>query len=349
MKIDILIPCHYEQYKYVTRLVKSIDIQQRIDFNNINVYILNDGPSTPDYHLVQHFDLVQLDNIRRENLHIDYTENGGVSATRNKLFDWSGSKSCGDYVMWCDSDDSFSDVYALKNIFELIDVCGNPDGVICPFWEQTKNGMMLHPQDGTFIHGKVYSRGYLNREHVVWDNDLTIHEDSYFNALALNCSDTIKWMDRPLYTWMWRDTSVCRRDQLYLQKTLPKFLLSQDRLYAQLRARGYTNFASDIFINTIAMLYYRVFMLDWNAVPELLDEYNSYTAQFVKRNRDLWQMAKEADEEQFSTRMEFSLAKQRNIWTPKMMNEPMSTVKQGFYEWFNGLENKSGKALEECI
>jgi len=41
-----------------------------------------------------------------------------------------------------------------------------------------------HEMDSTFVHGKVHSRHYLLDKNIKWNNNLTIHEDSYFNILC---------------------------------------------------------------------------------------------------------------------------------------------------------------------
>jgi len=41
-----------------------------------------------------------------------------------------------------------------------------------------------HEMDSTFVHGKVHKRDYLLDKNIKWNNNLTIHEDSYFNILC---------------------------------------------------------------------------------------------------------------------------------------------------------------------
>lgn len=42
--------------------------------------------------------------------------------------------------------------------------------------------------DATFVHGKVFNRQFLKDFNIKWNEDFTIHEDSYFNYLCQACS-----------------------------------------------------------------------------------------------------------------------------------------------------------------
>ena len=53
--------------------------------------------------------------------------------------------------------------------------------------------------DSTFVHGKVHRRRYLLKNKIRWNDNLTIHEDSYFNILCQNLTENAKYCPFPFY------------------------------------------------------------------------------------------------------------------------------------------------------
>jgi len=91
--------------------------------------------------------------------------------------------------------------------------------------------------DSTFVHGKVYRRKYLINNNIRFNDNLTIHEDSYFNCLAQKCCSEVKYCPTSFYLWKWRDTSVCRHDPKYILKTYNNMLESNTELVKELLDR----------------------------------------------------------------------------------------------------------------
>lgn len=92
--------------------------------------------------------------------------------------------------------------------------------------------------DSTFVHGKVHRRQYLLDNKIRFNPKLTIHEDSFFNILAQNLTESAKYCPTPFYLWKWRDTSVCRHDKDYILKTYNNMLDSNDALIDEFNNRG---------------------------------------------------------------------------------------------------------------
>ena len=179
MKLQILIPQYKESDDIIKPLLDSIALQQNVDFSEIGVIICNDGS---DVHLSD--ELLQSYNYK-----IEYylCEHNGVSATRNACLDHATA----DYVMFCDADDMFYNMCGLWIIFREIEI--GFDSLTSAFIEETKFSPIVktketiyinHEMDSTFVHGKVHRRKYLIDKKIRWNNNLTIHEDSYFNILC---------------------------------------------------------------------------------------------------------------------------------------------------------------------
>lgn len=231
MKLQILVPQYDETEEIIAPLLKSIELQQQIDVvNDVGVIITNDGSDT----------ILSDDFINSFPFKIEYykAEHRGVSATRNACLD----KATADYVMFCDADDMFFNMCGLYIVFrEMLGDGFNAMNSV--FIEETRDFRtnepvyINHEMDSTFVHGKIYRRSYLVNNKIRWNDDLTIHEDSYFNCLAQKITAEVKYCQQPFYLWKWRDNSVCRHDPKYILKTYNNMLESNTALVRELSRR----------------------------------------------------------------------------------------------------------------
>lgn len=248
-KLDILVPRYHEPFEVVKNLLDSILVQQNVDFDEIGVIIVDDGP---------------MDSIYEEIVRSDYpfsieyhqNEHGGVSATRNACLHYSKAE----YVMFCDIDDMFFNACGMWILFREMEI--GFDSLISAFVEETRDpntGDVLyinHDMDSTFVHGKVHRRKYLIKNKIFWNDSLTIHEDSFFNCLCQKLSKNVKYCQTPFYLWKWRDESVCRHDPLYLNKTMVNMLASNTALVNEFLKRGHKDDAVFYATSMIYDIYY---------------------------------------------------------------------------------------------
>lgn len=253
MKLQILIPQYKETEQIIKPLLDSIEVQQSVDLvNDVGVIIVNDGT---DVHLSQEF-------LSRYSFSIEYhlAEHSGVSATRNKCFDYATA----DYVMFCDADDMFYNACGLYIIFREIEN-GGFDSLVSAFIEEsrdfaTKEPIYInHDMDSTFVHGKVHNRKFLLKNNIRWNDNLTIHEDSYFNCLCQRLAKELKYSQTSFYLWRWRDNSVCRHDPKYILKTYNNMLDSSDALVQQFLDRGRKE---DAMYYSVGMIYDAYFTMN---------------------------------------------------------------------------------------
>lgn len=256
MKLQILIPQYKETETVIKPLLDSIALQQQVDFNEVGVIICNDGS---DVHLDTEFLAKYPFDIR---YHLE--PHRGVSGTRNACLDHSTA----DYVMFCDADDMFYNMCGLWILFQEMEK-GEFDSLVSFFAEETRLPDTKEPifinrtMDSTFVHGKVHRRQYLLDKRIRWNDALTIHEDSYFNILAQNCSANVKYCQTPFYLWKWRDDSVCRHDPKYILKTYNNMLDSNDALVDEFVRRGMTDKAMFYSCFMIFDAYYTMNKPEW--------------------------------------------------------------------------------------
>lgn len=269
-KLDILIPHYHETAEEIVPLLDSIALQQQIDLkNDVGVIICHDGIDISDFQFNSHYPF-EIKQIRQEHK--------GVSAARNACLD----ASTADYVMFCDADDMFFNMCGLYIVFREMKGEGF-NALTSVFVEETKDfktGEKIYinrEMDSTFVHGKFYKRKFLVENNVRWNENLTIHEDSYFNCLAQKMTAEVKYCQQPFYLWKWRDNSVCRHDPKYILKTYNNMLDSNTALITELLKRGKK---TDAQFYCCSMIYDAYFMMN---KKEWLDQEN----QEYRRNTEL--------------------------------------------------------------
>ena len=295
MRLQILIPHYKETAEVIKPLLDSIAIQQNVDFHEVGVIICHDGEEAKDFVMTDCTTLVEpgkyclLDNYPFEIKQIRQ-EHKGVSAARNACLDAAKA----DYVMFCDADDMFFNNCGLWMIFREMEI--GFDTLFSVFVEETRRPDTKDPEyinremDSTFVHGKVHRRRYLLENQIRFNPALTIHEDSYFNILAQNLSQNVKYCKTPFYLWKWRDDSVCRHDPKYILKTYNNMLDSNDALVDEFLRRGMKDKAMFYSGMIVFDAYYLMNKPEW--IDQENKAYRDNTekrfSEYFKKHKDLW-------------------------------------------------------------
>ena len=273
-KIQILVPQYKETEEIIKPLLDSIEIQQNVDLkNDVGVIIVNDGT---DIHLSREF----LDHYTYD---VEYylNEHKGVSATRNACLDHATAE----YVMFCDADDMFYNACGLYIVFREINN-GGFDSLVSAFIEESRMPeskepiYINHDMDSTFVHGKVHNRKYLKKQNIRWNENLTIHEDSYFNCLCQKLASELKYSQTSFYLWKWRDDSVCRNDFKYILKTYNNMLDSSEALTDEFLRRNRLQDAQFYSTSMIFDAYFTMNKQEW--INQENKEYRTVTEKRFK-------------------------------------------------------------------
>ena len=257
MTLDIIIPHYKEPWDVCKYLFDSIALQRGICFDNIKAIVVNDGDQL----------IIDGDAVDNVKLFEDYPykveyhvkKHGGVSAARNFGLDHSDA----DYVMFCDIDDGFLNNYGLHLAFSAMQE--GYDYISSNFIEETftaENAPTIyrHDNDFTFMHGKVYKRSFLVDNNLRFDPDMTIHEDGYFNTVALVVAQKtgkMKCIETPFYLWRWNDNSVVRQNREdFVLRTYEKLMQTRIGACKQLKERGYEDEFRKSVCLTVLNSYY---------------------------------------------------------------------------------------------
>lgn len=259
MKLSICITHYKEPAEVCKPLFDSIALQRGIDWGSVEVIVANDGKDGG-------LDTVPLPLYPFDIKFVSH-DHKGVSATRNLAFD----NATGDYVMFCDCDDMFLNNCGLHLVFSAMNE--NPDVIISSFVEELIDSegnysITRHDKDATFIHGKAFRRQFLLDEELRFKDELTIHEDGYFNLLAQVCTDNQKEITTPFYLWKWNSDSVVRTHMKdFTLETYDHLMRCREAICEELNKRGYVNEFINAVVKTVVDSYY-----DFNKSTWLLPE-----------------------------------------------------------------------------
>ncbi|AMV60202.1 Glycosyl transferase, group 2 family protein [Pediococcus damnosus] len=254
--VSIIIPFHNEPIYTVFNVLTSINNQIGINFEKVEVILVNDGgPELPNgkdtFRLLKNLDVIYLRS----------SEGHGPGPARQMGMDHAS----GQYFMFMDADDQFHIDGALLDFFNVTDK-KNYDIIAGKYVEQAKsieNGNLFyvfHDNNENYsIFSKWFNRDLIERYHIRWADDLKVFEDTYFVGLAYEFATNIKQIDAYSYTWLYNSKSVGRRidnsgisfdDQLHIWSRGRRYFLEQVQKYKAARVE-------DWFVDYVADIYYR--------------------------------------------------------------------------------------------
>lgn len=320
--LQILVPQYNETDEDIKWLLNSISTQQGIDFDNIGVIIMNDGK--PE-------NAISKTLLESYNFDINYylEPHRGISGTRAALYERSNAE----YVMWCDSDDMFLNNCGLHIILSYIKDRGF-DVLHGRFVEQCilPNGdsaFVTRDHESVFVHGKVFSRKFLDGNNIKWNPDLIYHEDHNFITLALACAENKIYYDNPIYLYKWRDGSLVREDPLWIMKTYHNMIDSNDDLNQKLIERFKFYTAQLMVSKTIYNTYFELCKPYWD-----LEENKFYKDRVEKRFKEYYLKYKDIFEE-LDTDSRTELIEKLKIANAKK-NRYFEKIT--FYDWIKHIE-----------
>lgn len=203
--LDIIIPHYTEPWQVGEKLFSILALQRGIDFPSIRVLVVSDGEENrlPDACFSSLPYAVEQISIPHK----------GVSAARNAGIDHATAP----WLMFCDFDDTFAHVYALRDILSVLPADGYDmlhSRMIVEDRTDGKDLLTFSPESQRFVftHGKLYRKAFLDEQGIRFDETMRFQEDSLFNATIIaRTSHTrigeIKSVS-PLYVWIRRPSSV---------------------------------------------------------------------------------------------------------------------------------------------
>ncbi len=244
--IDIIIPT-YNAQKTLERTLFSISYQTISD--QLNVYIVNDK-SDDDYTDIINFFSMFL-NIKE----IKLEKNVGPGLAREEGIKNSNSK----YIMFIDSDDMFASPKSIEIIYKEIEK-NDLDVVIGKFVECRENDFIHHDNDEIWLHGKIYRREFIEQNNIHF-NSSRANEDNYFNQCVMLSDPRKKYIDYPIYFWMYNENSITRKNDFeYSYKGLFGYIsnMNEALLFAVKNNKNKVNIGNFSLAVLCAIYYYYI-------------------------------------------------------------------------------------------
>lgn len=218
--LSIIIPRYKETEQELFLLLSSINGQIGVDFREIEVIVSTDGGGEDilSDNFIKLFENLQIKQVKSD-------VNVGPGITRQNGLD----VALGDYVMFCDADDTLHNVGAIGGLIEAVETEA-PDILTSSWLEEIKleDGSMryfTHANDNTWMHGKLLRRKFLQSRNIRFHPDFRVHEDTYLLSVAASLADKTFNTEILSYVWKWHDNSITRRNGgIYTFNSMPTFV-----------------------------------------------------------------------------------------------------------------------------
>lgn len=241
MKLQILVNHYKENKDIVQRFLKSLDLQQNVQFET---FIISDGGNI--------YLNDEILNGYSFPIHYAYNSHTGVCHTRNLLLNSSDA----DYIMFCDIDDMFSSPNGLELLMTAAketqaDIIGSTYNEEFMNLKTNKLEYRVYEKDTLRIHGKIIKRQYLIDNKIFFPDEMETSGDMMFLWLAYSLTNKIVWIKNNFYIWKWHSNSVTRAESFFpvrnFEKTLKCYILLAENLKQRSRL--------DLYINLICTLF----------------------------------------------------------------------------------------------
>ena len=211
VKLSLIIPYHNEKKSIIKPMMESLNFQMGIDWQDIEVIISNNCEEPKD---MSSF-IAKFTEVAPRIRYIECPIKAGMSQNRQ----FGLTQATGEYVMFCDCDDSLYSFTTLRAILNMLS--SNKDlyhssviheiGPKDPWW---RYGMTVRdvPESNRLLHGRIYRRKFLVDHNIHLSSQIFAWEDIYFNDLVSMFSPVTEETKRSFYVWKYRDESVSHSD-----------------------------------------------------------------------------------------------------------------------------------------
>lgn len=245
--LDLMITHWNEPWEIGRKAFQMLAAQRCVDWNQIRVTLVHDGSKQfpAECFAGFPFDVHQVELTHR-----------GIAAVRN----WCIDNGTEPWIKWCDFDDTFASVYALKSIMDVLPEADRFDMLWFDLlWEMNGHIYNRTERNPVFIHDKVFRRSFLTEHKIRFKEDLTWCEDSAFLAVVEMEIDHQRIgkirCDYPIYLYICRQGSLCNRPEIKF-KNLESFFTRHCYVADEFLKRGLTDQYNTMCVRIMADSYY---------------------------------------------------------------------------------------------
>lgn len=253
--LSIIVPQFYGENK-AKPLFHSLNNQIGIDFNLINIIVVNDCGGQ---RLSQTFfsEFQNLKNIQ----YLTTERNSGPGIARQLGID----NATGFYVMFVDEDDYLLSSFIIQCVNSILHEKSEKDIYHTYIYDSNKN--LMEPTT-ILLHGKIFRRSFLVENNIRFHPKIRINEDNYFNLLAEACTDKKVVLPISGYVWVNNPDSITRKNSSDFRiKSYNSFFFCMAHLAGEFQKRGFHDELCKILCLATWKAYY------YNSL-EFSDEYH---------------------------------------------------------------------------
>jgi glycosyltransferase involved in cell wall biosynthesis len=220
IKLSIIIPFYGETAETLSLPLATINSQVGIDFEQVDVHLVNDGGEEIEFEKLSFFAHLDLHYHR-------LAENVGPGLARQYGVD----QSEGEYIYFLDADDVLYSVDVLAHFFKTLKA-GAAQLYLSQYYEEQRlaDGSMTYALLDTFKKPTLYSvwlsRKYLLAIGLRFPVGLFVAEDSYFVGAALRLAEDIRPLNKVTYIRLYRKDSLMREKRHEMAEIVPTILRS---------------------------------------------------------------------------------------------------------------------------
>ena len=229
MLLDLFITHYNEPWEVCRPGFEMLRNQRCVDWSQVRVTVVHDGTIPFNKELFDGYPFeVQQVSIKHR----------GIAGARN----WCLDNSDADWIKWNDCDDFFTGAYSLVGMMSGLEQAADFDLMWFDVYAEMKGKRYLkNERDPVVLHGKAFRRSFLLRHGLRFNEDLTWCEDSAFLAVLEMEIDVGRigkiTADCPIYTWVYRDGSLCNRPEIRFDN-LRSFFRRHCYVAEEFRKRG---------------------------------------------------------------------------------------------------------------
>ena len=247
MILDLFITHYKEPWEVCEKGFLMLKLQRLVDWSQVRITVVHDGTEFfPDGTF----------NGYPCQIHEVSIPHGGIAAARNWCIDHSDAK----WIRWHDCDDMLANVYALRDIMNVLEDDRNDllwFEVVAEVGDEKT--YMRTERDPVVVHGKVFRRQFLLDHNIRFNEELTWCEDSAFLAVVEMEIDHNRigkiTTKSPIYAWIERQGSLCNRPEIRF-KNLQSFFLRHIYVAEEFLKRGMIDQYNTMCVRVMADSYY---------------------------------------------------------------------------------------------
>lgn len=266
--LDLYITHWTEPWEVGERAFQMLAMQRLVNWDEVKVTLVHDGSEAFPESYFKGYPF---------KVHQVCLPHGGIAKARN----WCIENGTAEWIKWNDFDDTFANIYAMRDMMNVLPAENFDLLWFHMFWEEFSGKVYIkRDRECIFVHNKMIRRKFLLDNNIRFVEDLTWCEDSAFFADVEMLIDTkriglIK-CDAPIYAYACRQGSLCNRPEIKFAN-LQSFFRRHAYVAEQFKNRGFRDQHNAMCVRVMGDSYYTL-----NLAPGITEDKSEHEARVWK-------------------------------------------------------------------